>query len=185
MFDPALFASMTWLDWAIVGVPALFVLFGLIYGGTGLLLFGLVRFFTALPLAAAPAAYVVTQQKQMLGEVARMSGLTPPVAAVVVGSIVFLVALIVIYRVLGLIWGALRSVLSSSTIGVALDRLVGIPLGAVVGAYLGAMFVVVPAVQFRATTPQPDQPAALRNSVLMPMVEEQIRELMRHLPAPN
>lgn len=185
MLDPALFASMTWLDWLILGVPALFVLAGLIGGGTSLMLFGLVRFFTAWPIAALPAVYIVTRQRQLVEQVALQAGITPMVAMIAVNAVIFIVALIIVYRLLGILWRGLRAVLASSLIGRALDRLIGIPLGLIVGAYLGAMFVVVPAVQYRATTPQPDQPPAVRNSVLMPMVEQQIRELMRYLPAPN
>jgi hypothetical protein len=90
----------------------------------------------------------------------------------------------VIYSVLGILWRGLRGALSSSAIGSALDRLVGVPLGLFIGALLCALVVIPPAVQFRSTLPQADQPPGLRNSVLLPIVEQQIRELIRYVPVP-
>jgi uncharacterized membrane protein required for colicin V production len=182
MLDPALFASMTWLDWTIVGIPALFVLVGLAIGGTSLMLSGLVRFVTAVPLAGLPVAYVATTQKDFIQQLAVQAGLTFPVASIIAYSVIFIVALIVAFILLGLLWRGLRSVLSLSAVGRALDRLVGIPLGLFVGTLLTAIAVVPPSVQFRSTLPQPDQPPGLRNSVLLPLVEDQIRELIRYLP---
>jgi len=185
MFDPALFASMTWLDWTIVGIPALFLLIGLLSGGTSLMLFGLIRFFTALPIAAMPVAYISLKQKPLIQQFAVQTGVPPMESMLIITGVVFIVALIIAYRVLGLLWRGLRSVLSSSFIGRALDRLVGVPLGLIVGAFLSVLLVVSPAVQIRSTMPQSDQPPGLRNSILMPMVEERIRDLIRYIPMPN
>ena len=184
MLDPALYASMTWLDWVIVALPAIFLLIGLVIGGTSLMLFGLIRFLTAVPLAAMPVAYVAMNQKGALQQLAVQTGLSFAVASSIAYSIIFIVALIVIYSVLGILWRGLRDVLSSSAIGSALDRLVGIPLGLFIGALLCALVVIPPSVQFRSTLPQADQPPGLRDSVLLPMVEQQIRELIRYVPVP-
>jgi uncharacterized membrane protein required for colicin V production len=184
MLDPALFASMTWLDWVIVGLPTAFILIGLVIGGTSLMLFGLIRFLTAVPLAAMPVAYVAMNQKELLQQLAVKSGLSFAVASSIAYSVIFIVALIVIYSVLGILWRGLRDILSSSTIGSALDRLVGIPLGSFIGALLCALVVIPPSVQFRSTLPQTDQPPGLRDSVLLPIVEQQIRELIRYVPVP-
>jgi uncharacterized membrane protein required for colicin V production len=185
MLDPALFATMTWLDWVIVGIPAVLALIGLAVGGTSLMLFGLIRFFTAVPIALLPVYYVLMHQKPMLQQLAVQLNVTFPVASLAIGGAIFLVALIVVYRVLGLLWAGLRDILSLSFIGRALDRLVGIPLGLFVGTLLCATAVIPPSVQFRSTIPQSDQPPGLRNSVVLPMVEQQIREAMRYLPAPG
>jgi uncharacterized membrane protein required for colicin V production len=185
MLDPALFATMTWLDWTIIGIPAFFVLIGLAIGGTSLMVSWLVRVVTAVPLAMMPVAYVATTQKGLIQQFAVQAGLTFPVASIIVYSVIFIVALVVAFSLLGIFWRGLRSVLSSSTIGRALDRLVGIPLGLLVGALVCAIAVLPPSVQFRSTLPQSDQPPGLRNSVLLPMVEQQIRELIRYIPLPG
>ena len=185
MLDPALFATMTWLDWVIVGLPAVFVLIGLLIGGTSLMLFGLIRFLTAMPLAAMPVAYVATHQKALIQQLAVQTGQSFAIASSVVYSVIFIVALIVVYSVLGILWRGLRDALSSSAIGSALDRLVGIPLGLFIGALLCALVVIPPSVQFRSTLPQADQPPGLRNSVLLPIAEQQIRELIRYIPLPG
>jgi uncharacterized membrane protein required for colicin V production len=183
--DPALYASMTWVDWLIVGLPAGFVLIGFLIGGTSLMLFGLIRLLTGVPLAAVPAAYVATYQKPLVQQIADQLNVQFAMAQVVVNAAVFIVALIVIYRVLGVLWRGLRSVLSTSFIGRALDRLAGIPLGLFIGVLLCAIVVIPPAVQYRSTLPQIDQPPGLRSSVLLPMIEQQIRDLMHYLPAPG
>jgi hypothetical protein len=183
--DPAFYASMTWVDWLVVGLPAGFVLIGFLIGGTSLMLFGLIRLLTTVPLAAIPAAYVATYQKPLIQQIAEQLNVQFAMAQVVVNAAVFVVALIVIYRVLGILWRGLRSVLSSSFIGQALDRLVGIPLGLFIGVLLCAIVVIPPAVQYRSTLPQGDQPPGLRNSVLLPMVEQQIRDLMQYVPLPG
>jgi len=185
MLDPALFASMTWLDWTIVGIPAFFVLVGLAIGGTSLMLTWLIRLVTAIPLAVLPVAYVATTQKGLIQQLAVQAGLTFQIASIIAYSVIFIVALIVAFSLLGIFWRGLRSVLSSSAIGRALDRLVGIPLGLFVGALVCAIAVIPPSVQFRSTMPQSDQPPGLRNSVLLPMVEQQIRELIRYIPVPG
>lgn len=184
MLDPALFASMTWLDWVIIGLPAAFTLIGLVIGGTSLMLFGLIRLLTAVPLAAMPVAYVAMNQKAPLQQIAVQTGLSFAVASSIAYSVIFIVGFIVIYSVLGILWRGLRDILSSSGIGSALDRLVGIPLGLFIGALLCALVVIPPSVQFRSTLPQTDQPPGLRNSVLLPFVEQQIRELIRFVPVP-
>lgn len=185
MLDPALFASMTWLDWTIIGIPAFFALIGLAIGGTSLMLSWLVRFVTAVPLAIMPVAYVATTQKGLLQQLAVQAGLTFQIASLVAYSVIFIVALIVAFSLLGILWRGLRSILSSSAIGRALDRLVGIPLGLCVGALVCAIAVIPPSVQFRSTMSQSDQPPGLRSSVLLPMVEQQIRELIRYIPVPG
>jgi uncharacterized membrane protein required for colicin V production len=185
MLDQALIASMTWLDWVIVGIPTVLVLIGLLVGGTSLMLFGLVRFLTAVPVAAMPVAYVAMNQKGLLQQFAVMTGLSFAAASGIAYAAIFIVALIIVYSLLGILWRGLRAVLSSSGIGRALDRLIGIPLGLSIGVLLCAIAVIPPSVQFRSTIPQPDQPPGLRNSVLIPMVEQQIRELIRYLPAPG
>ncbi len=185
MFDPALFASMTWLDWTIVGLPAVFALIGLLIGGTSLMLFGLVRFLTAVPVAALPVVYVAMNQKDLLQQLAAQTGLSFAAASSIAYAAIFIVALIVVYSLLGILWRGLRDVLSSSGIGRAIDRLVGIPFGAFIGALLCAIAVIPPAVQFRATMPQSDQPPGLRNSVLLPMAEQQIQQLIRYVPVPR
>ena len=79
MLDPALFASMTWLDWTIVGIPAVFVL-----DRPGdrrdepdavLARFALV---TAIPLAVLPVAYVATTQKRLIQQLAVQVGADVP-----------------------------------------------------------------------------------------------------------
>jgi hypothetical protein len=180
--DPVFYASLSWVDWLIVGLPAGFALIGLLIGGTSLMLFGLVRLLTSVLLAAAPAAYVATYQKPLIQQIAAQLNVEFAMAQVVVNAAVFIVALIVIYRVLGILWRGLRSVLSQSFIGRALDRLVGIPVGLFIGALLCAIAVVPAAVQYRATIPQGDQPPGLSNSVLLPMIEQQIRDLMQYVP---
>ena len=185
MLDPALFATMTWLDWVIVGIPAAFALIGLAVGGTSLMLFGLIRFLTAVPIALAPVYFVTMQQKPLLQKLAVQFNATFAMASLAVGVAVFVVALIVAYILLGFLWAGLRDILSLSFIGRALDRLVGIPLGLFVGTLLCAILVIPPSVQFRSTWPQSDQPPGLRESVVLPMVEQQIRELMRYVPAPG
>jgi hypothetical protein len=149
------------------------------------MLFGLVRLLTSVLLAAAPVAYVATYQKPLIQQIAAQLNVQFAMAQVVVNAAVFIVALIVIYRALGILWRGLRSVLSSSFIGQALDRLVGIPLGLFIGLLLCAIVVIPPAVQYKATVPQGDQPPGLSNSVLLPMIEQQIRELMQYVPAPG
>lgn len=185
MLDPALYASMTWVDWLIVGLPAGFVLIGFLIGGTSLMLFGLIRLLTALPIAAVPAVYVATYQKPLIQQIADQLNVEFSMAQVVVNAVVFVVALILIYRVLGMLWRGLRSLLSTSFIGRALDRLVGIPFGLFIGVLLCAIVVIPPAVQYRSTLPQSDQPPGLRSSVLLPMIEQQIRDLVHYLPAPG
>lgn len=185
MLDPALFATMTWLDWVIIGIPAAFGLLGLGIGGTSLMLFGLIRFLTAVPVALLPVYYVMVHQKPLLQTIAVQLNATLAVASLAIGAAVFVVALIVVYLLLGILWAGLRDILSLSFIGRALDRLVGIPLGLFVGTLLCAIVVIPPSVQFRSTLPQSDQPPGLRNSVLLPMLEEQFRELIRYLPAPS
>ena len=185
MFDPAQFASMTWLDWTIVGFPAVLALIGLLIGGTSLVLFGLVRFLTSIPLAAMPVAYVAMNQKDLLQQLAVQTGLSFAAASSIAYAAIFIVALIVVYSVLGILWRGLRAVLSSSGIGRALDHLIGIPFGLCVGALLCAIAVIPPSVQFRSTLPQSDQPPGLRNSVLLPMVEQQIQQLIRYVPVPR
>ncbi len=185
MLDSALFATMTWLDWVIVGIPAAFVLIGLAIGGTSLMLFGLVRFLTAVPVALLPVYYVTMHQKPLLQKFAVQLNITFAVASLAVGAAVFVVALIVAYRLLGLLWAGLRDILSLSFIGRALDHLVGIPLGLFVGTLLCAIVVIPPSVQFRSTLPPSDQPPGLRESKLLPMVEQQIGELIRYVPVPG
>ena len=185
MFDPALFASMTWLDWTIVGLPAVLGLVGLLIGGTSLALFGLVRLLTSIPLAALPVAYVAMNQKDLLQQLAVQTGLSFAAASSIAYAAIFIVALIVVYSLLGILWRGLRGVLSSSGIGRALDHLIGIPFGLCVGALLCAIAVIPPSVQFRSTLPQSDQPPGLRNSVLLPMVEQQIQQLIRYVPVPR
>jgi uncharacterized membrane protein required for colicin V production len=184
MLDPALFASMTWLDWLIVGLPALFVVIGVMIGGTSLMLFGLIRFLTAVPIAAMPVAYIAMNQKALLQQLAVQTNLSFAVASSIAYAVIFIVALIVIYSLLGALWRGLREILSSSAIGSALDRLVGIPLGLFIGTLLCALVVIPPSVQFRSTLPPSDQPPGLRDSVLLPIVEQQIRELIRYVPVP-
>jgi uncharacterized membrane protein required for colicin V production len=185
MFDPALFASMTWLDWTIIGIPAFFALVGLAIGGTSLMASWLVRLVTALPIAIMPVAYVATNQKGLIQQLAVQTGLTFQIASLAAYAVIFFVALILVFTLLGIFWRGLRSVLSSAFVGRALDRLVGVPLGVMVGALVCAIAVIPPAVQFRSTMPQSDQPPGLRNSVLLPMVEQQIRELIRYIPVPG
>jgi hypothetical protein len=189
MLDPAylqsLASTLTWVDWIIVGIPAFCVLMGLLRGGTSVMYFGLVRLLTAWPLATVPTLYVVYYQKQAVERLALQLGLTPIMATVIINAIVFVIALIVIYRVLGLLWGGLRRVLATSTIGEVIDRVFGIPAGLFAGALLCFLLAVVPGVQFRSTLPQADQPPGLRNSVLLAMAEEQLRGLARFVPPPN
>ena len=184
-FDPAFFATLTWVDWIIIGIPAACVLAGLLRGGTSLMRFGPIRLMISWPLALAPVAYVMYYQRHLIDQLGALLGVTPVVATTIVGTIVFVLALIIIYRLLGLFWGGLRRLLSGSFIGDLIDRLFGIPAGIFVGALLCAFFAVAPAVQLRSTMPNSDQPPALRDSVLLPLVEEQLRDAARYMPAPG
>lgn len=184
-FDPAFLQSFTWVDWAIVAIPAVCVLAGLLRGGTSLMHFGLVRFMTAWPLATAPVLYINYYQRQLVDQVQLLLGITPVMATAIVGTVVFVIALIIIYSVLGLVWRALRHVLASSLVGDIVDRVLGIPAGLFVGGLLVALLAIVPGVQLRSSLPQIDQPPALRNSVLLAIAEEQMRGLARFVPPPR
>ncbi len=180
--DPAFLATLTWVDWIIIAIPAACVLAGLLRGGTSLMRFGLIRFMVSWPLAMGPVAYIMFRQRHLIDQFGAALGITPVMATSIVATVVFIVALIIIYRVFGLFWGGLRHLLAGSAIGTLIDRLLGIPAGLFVGAMLCAYVAVAPAVQFRSMTPSGDQPPALRDSVLLPMVEEQLRDLARYMP---
>ncbi len=182
MPDQAFFAALTWVDWIIIAIPAVCLLAGVLGGGTSLMHFGLVRFMTAWPLATVPALYVTYYQRPLIDQVAGQFGVTPIMASIVVNTVIFIVALIVIYQVLGIIWRGLRRLFAGSTIGGLVDRLLGIPAGLYAGALLCAVLAVAPGVQFRASLPSSDQPPGLRNSVLLPLAEEQMRGLARFVP---
>lgn len=184
-FDPAFLASLTWVDWVIVGIPALCVLAGLLRGGTSLMHFGLIRFMTAWPLATLPVLYVMYYQRHLIDQLGLQFGLTPVMATSIIGTVVFIAALVVIYSVLGLVWRGLRRLLAASLVGDIIDRLLGIPAGVLAGAILCATFAIAPGVQLRSTVPQVDQTPGLRDSVLLPMAEEQMRGLARYVPPPR
>jgi uncharacterized membrane protein required for colicin V production len=184
-FNPTFLQSLTWVDLAIVAIPAICVLAGLLRGGTSLMHFGLIRFMTAWPLATAPALYINYYQRQLIDQVQLLLGITPVMATAIVGTVVFVIALIIIYRVLGLIWRGLRHVLASSLVGDIIDRLLGIPAGLFAGGILTLLLAIVPGVQLRSSLPQVDQTPALRNSVLLAMAEEQMRGLARYVPPPR
>jgi uncharacterized membrane protein required for colicin V production len=184
-FDPAYFQAFTWVDWGIVAIPVICVLAGLLRGGTSVMHFGLVRFMTALPLATAPVLYVMYYQRQIIDQLGQQFGITPVMATTIVGAVIFIAALIIVYRVLGLIWRGLRHLLASSLVGDIIDRIFGVPAGLFAGGVLAALIGIVPGVQLRTTLPQDEQPPALRNSVLLPMAEEQMRGLARFVPPPR
>lgn len=185
MLDTTLLASLTWVDWLAIALPALFILMGLVRGGTTVMLSGIIRFLMAWALAGLPAIYITLHQKALIDQIAQQLNVTSAITGLVINAVVFVIAVIVIYRLLGIIWRSLRLVLSSSTIGTIVDRLLGIPLGGFVGVFLSLAIVVVPALQIRAATAQQDQTPGLRNSILMPYAEEQLRELLRYIPSPG
>ncbi len=75
-------------------------------------------------VAAGATLYVVLQQKQLAGEIAKQMGAPVPVAQIVIGAIVFLIVLIIVH----LITARISDTILDSRVGM-IDRVLGFTFG--------------------------------------------------------
>jgi uncharacterized membrane protein required for colicin V production len=164
----------TLLDWLILALPLLLVLRGLLKGGVAVLFSGFARLLLSIALAPLALAYAAGRQGASLEALAAKLG----VPAVAIPWAVGLIVVLVVYVILGFIGRSLSGLLNATTVGRAVDRLLGLPAGLLVGAWLALLVVVGPGLQARALLAPESQPAVLRDSVLLPIAEQYWRRVM-------
>ncbi len=168
-----MFSQFTLLDWAIVAFPLLFLLLGMSAGAINILLSGLMRLLVALMLAQLPVAWVQLNTG-LPGWTSRTLGVDIGLARLIVGGVVFLMALVIIMKVLAWLRDALHGAFSSNSVGRFLNQILGIPAGLFVGALVSLIFIVLPAYVIKRTaTGRP--PEFIQRSVLQPRLEARIR----------
>lgn len=160
-------SRMTLLDWAIVALPALLVLRGVSTGGVRVLLSGYFRGLLSLALAPFAIGLLMAVDRNLFDRMTVTVGL-PPLGGMLVGT---LVGFVIAYVLIGIVRNVLAGALDATSVGRALDRLLGIPAGLLVGICLAMAIVVAPSVYVRNYIAADRQPAAIRNSVLLPVAE--------------
>ncbi len=114
-------------------------------------------------VAAAAVLYFVLYHKPFAEEVAQQMGTKVNVAQIVVGTLIFVIVLIVVH----LITARLSDAVLDSRIGM-IDRI----LGFIFGVFRGFILIVIPFMFYEAFFPKPEQQAPwVRDSASLPYIK--------------